>query len=106
MILFCRSGESGQPLTNYYSHSAVIEGKEENEELAQNIWGATDDGTTWELIFWMKPETLSEEHVVMSIFNPVFEYSVENGHEFPGPMQNSPIMKISLESMLGALISK
>jgi hypothetical protein len=106
LILFCRGGGSKQPLTNYYSHAAVIEGKEENEELAQNIWGTTDDGTTWKLIFWMKPETLSEEYVVMSIFNPIFEYSIENGHEFPGPMQNSPIMKISLENVLGALISK
>ena len=105
LILFCRSGETDQPLTNYYSHTAVIEGKEQNEKLAESIWGKADDGSTWKLVFWMRPETLSEEHVMMSVFNPIFGYSIEQGHVFPGPLHNSPFMRIKLENVLGALIS-
>ena len=104
LILFCQDGDRNDPLTNYYSYSAVVNGKEKNKKIAKDLWGE-DGGVTWELIFWMLPETLSKENVEMSVFNPLFGYSVKAGHVFPGPMHNSPIMKISLKSLLGALVS-
>ena len=95
IILFCSQ--------NGYTHTAVIEGKEKNEDLAKDLWGVDTDNNTWTLVFWMRPESLiAQPEVSIAKFNDLIGYQTD----FPGPLNNSPMMKISLERLLEALILK
>ena len=72
--------QSGDKILLYRNRNFFLSGticlKIKQQDLARQLWGAKDDGSTWENIYFIK--NIKEEEIEVKDFNKVLSYNLAN----------------------------